>query len=258
MRALAVKTSVHPNAFVRLARLIGFEGYDEMRERFRDFLVSDDLGGFGDRARWLQEEASKDSAEAVVASMVASIADNMERGLQEVGTGLLEEACELILRAPRVHVLGVGAAYTLAHQFRYVARMAFGHVDLIPRHGSLPIDDLAPIGENELLVAMTFQPYRADTMGAVRLAKRRSARVIGFTDSVTAPLAREADLVLVCPTHTPQFFPSHAAMTGLLEALVALLVARAGEEARARIEAFHAERLAAGIYEEGPRLGALG
>ena len=59
MRALAVKTSVHPNAFVRLARLIGFEGYDQLRERFRDFIVADDLGGFGDRARWLREMAAK-------------------------------------------------------------------------------------------------------------------------------------------------------------------------------------------------------
>ena len=63
---------------------------------------------------------------------------------------------------------------------------------------------------------------------------------------------------LICPTHTPQFFQSHAAVTGLLEALIALLVARAGEDAQVRIEAFHAERLAAGIYEEDARLGALG
>ena len=45
---------------------------------------------------------------------------------------------------------------------------------------------------------------------------------------------------------------------GLLEALMALLVARADQGAQARIEAFHAERLAAGIYEEDARLGALG
>ena len=51
---------------------------------------------------------------------------------------------------------------------------------------------------------------------------------------------------------------SQAAVTALLETLIALLVARAGEEAQARIEAFHAERLAAGNYEEEPRLGAIG
>ena len=258
MRTLAAKTSVHPNAFVRLARQIGFEGYDEMRERFRDFVVADDLGGFRDRARWLQEMAAEGGSAAILGGMAAAIADNVERGFQMQDVAALERACDAILKAGSVYVLGLGSAYNLAHQFWYVTRMAFGHMVPIPRHGSQPIDDLATIGEGDLLIAMTFQPYRAETMAAARMAKRRGARVIGITDSVTSPLAREADQALICPTHTPQFFQSHAAVTGLLEALIALLVARADEDAQARIEAFHAERLAAGFYEEDPRLGALG
>ena len=258
MRTLAVKTSVHPNAFVRLARLLGFAGYDEMRERFRDFLVAEGLGGFRDRARWLQEMAAKGGSAAILGEMAAAVADNVERGFQKQDVRALERACDRILKARTVYVLGLGAAYNLAHQFWYVARMAFGHVVPIPRHGSQPIDDLAQVGKKDLLIALTFQPYRSETLGAVRVAKRRGAKVIGITDSATSPLAREADQALICPTHTPQFFQSQAAVTALLETLVALLVARAGEEAQARIEAFHAERLAAGAYEEEPRLGALG
>ena len=259
MRTLAGRTAVHPNAFVRLARQIGFEGYDDLRERFRDFVaVGDDLGGFRDRARWLQEMAAKGGSAAILGEMAEAIADNLERGFRRQDVKALEAACDAILGAGRVHVLGLGSAYTLAHQFWYVARMALPHIALIPRHGSQAIDDLALIDRDDLLVALTFQPYRAETMGAVRMARRRGARVIGITDSVTSPLAREAEQALICPTHTPQFFQSHAAVTGLLEALIALLVARAGEEAQARIEAFHGERLAAGIYEEDPRLGALG
>ena len=258
MRALAAKTSVHPNAFIRLARQIGFDGYDQLRERFRDFVVADDMGGFGDRARWLREMAAQGDSAAVIAGMAAAIANNVGRGFQDQDTKALEQACDAILNARRVYVLGLGSAYNLAHQFWYVARMAFGHLVLVPQHGSLPMDDLALAGKDDLLVALTFQPYRADTMDAVRLAKRLGARVLGITDSMTSPLAREADRALVCPTHTPQFFPSYAAVTGLLETLTALLVARAGEEAQARIEAFHAERRAARVYEENPRLGALG
>ena len=258
MRTLAVRTSVHPNAFVRLARQLGFEGYDEMRERFRDFVVAEGLGGFRDRARWLQEMAAKGGSAAILGEMAAAVAENVERGFQKQDLRALERACDRILKARTVYVLGLGAAYNLAHHFWYVARMAFGHVVPIPRHGSQPIDDLAQVGKKDLLVALTFQPYRSETLGAVRLAKRRGAKVIGITDSATSPLAREADQALICPTHTPQFFQSQAAVMALLETLIALLVARAGEEAQARIEAFHAERLAAGNYEEEPRLGALG
>lgn len=258
MRAIAGKASVHPNAFVRLARQIGFEGYDDLRERFRDFLVSNDLGGFGDRARWLQDMAAEGGSSAIVSEMAEALADNLERGFVKQDIRTLESVCDAILGARQVYVLGMGSAYSLAHQFWYVSRMALGHLSPVPRHGSQPIDDVALIGKEDLLLALTFQPYRSETMDAVRLARRRGAKVIGITDSMTSPLAREADQALICPTSTPQFFESHAAVTGLLETLIALLVSRAGKEAQGRIEAFHRERMDAGIYEEDARLGALG
>lgn len=258
MRALATKAEVHPNTLVRLAQQIGFDGYDEMRERFRDFIVSGGLGGFGDRARWLQQLGAEGGTSAVIAGMAAATTSNVETMWRGQDAGALERAADTILNARQVYVLGLGAAESLAHQFWYVTRMAFGHITPIPRRGALAIDDLAWAGPDDLLIALTFQPYRAETMEAVRLAKRRRCPVLGITDSVTSPLARIADQSLVSPTHTPQFFQSNAALTALLEGLVAVLVARAGDEARARIEAFHAERQGAGIYEEPEPLSRLG
>ena len=255
MRSLATKASVHPNAFVRVARQIGFNGYDEMRERFRDFVLSNDFGGFRDRTRWLRRLANEGGTAAIVGEMAGAITENVERGFGKLSVEMLEQTCASILDANRVYVLGLGAAYGLAQQFAYVAGMAFAHIMPIPRHGTLPIDNLAFAGSADVLLAMTFQPYRAETMAAVRLAKRRGVQVIGITDSATSPLARAANSALICPTHTPQFFESHAAVTGLLETLIAVLVAQADEDVQARIESFHVERHAAGVYEEDRRLG---
>ncbi len=250
MRALAEKTSVHPNAFIRLARQIGFDGYDELRERFRDFVVAgDDLGGYRDRARWLQEMAAEGGSAAIIGEMAEALADNLERGFQRQDVKSLESACDNILNARKVYVLGLGSAYALAYQFWYVLRMAYAHVSLVPQHGSQASDDLAFAGASDLLIALTFQPYRSETVEAARSVRQRGVRVLGITDSLTSPLAAEADQALICPTHTPQFFQSHAAVTGLLETLTALVISRSKPDVQARIEAFHAERLAAGIYE---------
>ena len=64
MRTLALAADVHPNSFVRLARQLGFEGYDAMRERFRDF-VRGGIGSSPDRVRWLQQLARKGGSAAV-------------------------------------------------------------------------------------------------------------------------------------------------------------------------------------------------
>ncbi|MEM8698787.1 MAG: MurR/RpiR family transcriptional regulator [Pseudomonadota bacterium] len=258
MRALAAKVEVHPNTLVRLAQTLGFDGYDAMRERFRDFVVTGGMGAFRDRADWLRDLAENGGSDAVIARMAETTADNLDAMWQRQSAEALTLAADRMLAARRVYVLGMGSAYSLAHQFWYVARMAFDHIQPIPRHGSQPVDDLAWLTPEDALMALTFQPYRAETMAAVRQARQTGAPVIGVTDSLTSPLARFCDPLLVSPTHTPQFFESHAAVTALLEGLLAVMVSRAGSETAARIEAFHARRLDAGLYEEAPELAGLG
>lgn len=258
MRSLAIKAEVHPNTLVRLARQIGFDGWEEMRERFRDFMVTGGLGGFRDRAEWLHELALQGGTSGVIAEMAQATSGNIETMWQHQDAGTMEAVADAILGAPRVYVLGMGSAYSLAHQFWYVSRMAFDHIVPIPRHGSQPIDDIAWISPEDVVIALTFQPYRAETMTAVRSACERGAAIVGITDSVTSPLARLSRHVLIAPTHTPQFFQSHAAVTALLEGLLAVLVARAGEVAATRIESFHTARLKAGLYEEPATLAGLG
>lgn len=249
MRTLAANAEVQPNSFVRLARQLGFEGYDALRERFRDF-VRGGIGSSPDRVRWLQQMDREGGSTAIFGSMAAACLENTEKMFAQQSVQDLERAVDLMINARRVYVLGLGLAYPLAYNFWYVARMGFDHFVLTPRHGSLPSDDLIRMDERDCLLAMTFQPYRRDTLAAVQRAKQAGAKVIGVTDSSAAALCREADLGLVSPTHTPQFFHSNSAVTALLESLCALLVVRGGDEASAAVEAFHSARWEENIYDE--------
>ena len=249
MRTLAANADVHPNSFVRLARHIGFDGYDDMRERFRDF-VRGGVGSSPDRARWLQDMAKQGGSAEVLSSMASACLENTERMFEQQSIQDLDRAVEWMTGAKRVFVLGLGLAYPLAYNFWYVARMGFDHFILTPRHGSQPCDDIIRMTEDDCLLAMTFQPYRRETLEAVRLAKARGAKTIGITDSNASALCRESDLGLVSPTHTPQYFHSNSAVTALLESLCALLVVRGGEQATASIEAFNTARWETQIYED--------
>ncbi len=249
MRTLATNADVHPNSFVRLARHIGFDGYDAMRERFRDF-VRGGVGSSPDRVRWLQDMAKKGGSAEILGSMASACLENTERMFEQLSIQDLDKAVDWMAASKRVFVLGLGLAYPLAYNFWYVARMGFDHFILTPRHGSQPSDDIIRIDEDDCLLAMTFQPYRRETLAAVRLAKARGAKTIGVTDSNASALCRESDLGLVSPTHTPQFFHSNSAVTALLESLCALLVVRGGDQATAAIEAFNTARWEAQIYED--------
>jgi DNA-binding MurR/RpiR family transcriptional regulator len=249
MRTLAANAEVQPNSFVRLARHLGFEGYDALRERFRDF-VRGGLGSSPDRVRWLQQLDRKGGSAAIFGSMAEACLENTEKMFAQQSVAELQKAVDLMIASRRVFVLGLGLAYPLAYNFWYVARMGFDHFILTPRHGSLPMDDMIRMDERDCLVAMTFQPYRRDTLAAVQRARKTGAKIIGITDSSAASLCREADIGLVSPTHTPQFFHSNSAVTALLESLCALLVVRGGDAASKSVEAFHQARWEENIYDE--------
>ena len=249
MRSLASDAGVHPNSFVRLARHLGFERYEDMRERFRDF-VRGGIGSSPDRAKWLQTLAREGGSAAILSNMATACLDNTERMFSQQSIDDLDRAVNIMTVSHRVFVLGLGLAYPLAYNFWYVNRMAFDHFILIPRHGSLPGDDLIRVTKQDCLVAMTFQPYRTETIAALRLAKQCGAKTIGITDSISSTLCREADIGLVSPTHTPHFFQSNSAVTALVELLCALLVVKGGKKSTRSIEDFHSARWDAAVYEE--------
>lgn len=250
MRALAGKAEVHPNTLVRLAQAIGFDGFEALRERFRDFLVSEGFGGFRERAEFLADLARQGGSARVLAEMAEATGANLAQGWARAEPERLEAAADAIIGARAVYVLGMGAAYSLAHHFWYVARQAFPHITPLPLQGSQPLDDLMHLQTGDVLIAMTLQPYRAETMEAARAAREAGITLIGVTDSVTSPLAQIADHALVAPTHTPQFFPSHVAVTALLEGLAAVAVARGGAKAASAVDRFQRARQAAGQYAE--------
>jgi DNA-binding MurR/RpiR family transcriptional regulator len=249
MRNLATKAKVHPNSFVRLARQIGFDGYESMRERFRDFVRSG-AGSTEQRALWLQKMEKAEGSSRVVAEMTESMLGNLEQMMQSQDVEKMDQAVKMMLEAERVFVLGLGVGYPLAYNFWYVARMISESFILIPRHGSLAMDDLVNIREKDLLLCMTFQPYRTDVLEALRYAKDQGASTIGITDSPASALYRESELGLYSPTHTPQFFHSNVAVIGLLETLTALLVAKGGKKSIRHMEKFSELRWKSGIYEE--------
>ncbi len=248
MRNLAARADVHPNSFVRLARQLGFEGYEAMRERFRDFVRSGS-GSAEERVKFLQAMEKQGGNSKIVSEVASSMLNNLEQTYQGLDLKKLDKAVKWMIQAERVFVLGVGSGYPLAYNFWYVSRMIFENFILIPRHGSLPMDDIVNISKKDLLVSMTFQPYRTDVIDACRYANQRGAKTVGISDSPAATIYRESGIGLHAPTHTPQFFHSNSAVIALLETLCALLVAKGGAKAGKHIDKFTQLRWDSGIYE---------
>ena len=249
IRELAAAANVKPNTFVRMARNVGFEGYDDFRMPFREEIRR---GGstFPDRARWLQSLSRVGQHGDLFASMAASAIDNIERTFADTDATKIKAAADTIVDARQAYVLGVGINHTLARSFAYLADMALEKVVAIPREGGVAIDDLARAGKDDVLIAMTFKPYRTDVLDAVAAAREQGVTIIGISDSAASPLVAGQEHGFVVQTESPQFFTSTIAVAALLETLMAFVVADAKPDVIENIGRFHDRRVSLGLYRD--------
>ncbi|MDH3694531.1 MAG: MurR/RpiR family transcriptional regulator [Gammaproteobacteria bacterium] len=250
IREIAEDAGVKPNTFVRMARCVGFKGYDDFREPFREEIRRGAIS-FPDRARWLQSLAKGGKLAGLYADIVASAIRNIEQTFASTDHQSVKRAADTIVAARRTYVLGVGVNNTNARNFTYLADMALDSLQSIPKQGSTATDDLVRANSDDALVAMTCKPYRTEVVEAVALAKSQGVTIIAISDSPASPIVIDAHHSFIVEADTPQIFPSSVCTIALLEALMAFVIADAKPNVIANIEKFHARRHELGIYAEG-------
>jgi DNA-binding MurR/RpiR family transcriptional regulator len=251
IREIAEAANVKPNTFVRMARSVGFGGYDDFREPFREE-IRQGRASFPDRARWLQSLSKGGKLGALYADMVSSAISNIEDTFANIDVGTLKMAAETIWAARRVFTLGVGVNSSNASNFTYLASTGMVEFYAIPKLGSVATDDLAWADSRDVLIAMTSKPYRREVVEAVRIAREQGVKVIGVSDSAASPVIIGSEFGFVVSVDTPQFFPSSVSTIAFLETLLSFVIASATPEIVERVEQFHRRRHELGIYTDSP------
>lgn len=248
VREIATAANVKPNTVVRMARQLGFDGYEDFRLPFRNAIREGGTAGFPERARWLQEIRKSDALGALYADMVQDALRNIEETFAGISAEALKDAANDIWTSRNVFVLGVGINNANARNFTYLASTGMVQFHAIPRAGSTPVDDLAWADGRDVLIAITVKPFRAEVVEAVEIAKAQGMRVVGLSDSPASPVLRMADHPFRVAIETPQFFPSSVSIIALLETLLSFVISVASDEVVTRVETFHARRHALGLY----------
>jgi len=251
VREIAEAANVKPNTFVRMARQVGFEGYEDFRAPFRE-AIRQGAVSFPDRARWLQDIRKSGDLGGLYADMVEGAIRNLEETFAGIDAEALKAAAEAIWSSRQVFTLGVGVNNANARNFTYLASTGMVQFHAIPREGATPTDDLAWADKRDVLIAMSMRPYRAEVVAAIDVAREQGLTIIGISDSPASPIIRAANHGFVIAVDTPQFFPSSVSTIALLETLLSFVVAVASDEIVDRVEQFHRRRHQLGIYMEEP------
>ncbi|WP_102784677.1 MurR/RpiR family transcriptional regulator [Thalassospira sp. GB04J01] len=252
MRALARAADVPPSTVTRLMTAIGVDTWQQFRDQYQNRLL-DLPASYANRARETQNVSQDvDRDQHLLESIARTEIDNIDKAFSAELRNRIIEACAAIEHARTVFVVGCGAAYPAAYQFAYAYRLFRDNVVLVDGRSGAFGDQLRGINRRDVMIAIGARPYIRDTVRAVDYARSQHCPVIAICDSDVAPIALDAMIKLIVSDKSQSFFQSFTAAVSLVQAIVALLVARGGQKALERIASAEEQLAAFDTYVEDP------
>lgn len=236
IRETARKSRVSTYTLVRLAERMGFATYDEFREPFRHALVS--ASATVDQPEWVSHLREQGPLGLAQAEASLNEMATVQRSLERLLPDQLHRVVRTLLEARTVYLTAVRASYAMAYYLHYVGRMALPNLQLIPRHMNSAIDELHNAGPGDVLIAITVTPYSRETIDACRFAQRKGVTLVLISDSDIVSPDFSADETLIASPLSTHHLACYVGTLAVIEVLVAMIVAEAGEPARERIRSY--------------------
>ncbi len=222
---LGSEVSVSESTVVRFVIELGYAGYPEFQKALQE-LIRTKLTSF-QRMEVTNHLIGKGD---VLEKVLMSDVDKIRRTLEGVSHEAFDNAVKAIVNAKNIYIIGVRSSYTLAGFLNYNFRMIFDNVHLIETtSGGELFEQILNIGEQDVMIAISFPRYSKRVINAVAYAERAGAQVISLTDSPDSPIATNVDHVLVAQSDMASFVDSLVAPMSIINALV-VAVSRAKEE----------------------------
>jgi DNA-binding MurR/RpiR family transcriptional regulator len=227
---LGERTGVHPSTVVRLAQLLGYEGFPEFQEAIRhQYLNSLDAIGM------MHAHAGEQHGDVALASLDQDIR-NLTATRSTLDRDVLREVARIIATAHSVVIVGGGSHAGPALIFSHVCRFMGLPVDAEIR-GSVGLSArLTGVGAGDVVIGTAAWWVVQDTREALAVARERGATTVAIVDSRASALAQVADHILVMRTETVSFFQSMVGPLAVLNALMSEIAAGGGAQMREQIQ----------------------
>jgi DNA-binding MurR/RpiR family transcriptional regulator len=243
MRDLAAEAGADPAAFTRLAKAIGYSGWEELRAALTEARRPASAAPFSGRAKGRRHGPNAD---------VVLVTDKLQAeavGLPRIAAQSITDAARALHGARRIWIAGYRSCRSVAELLNYELRLFRpDQVQIVGASG--PDDlDLGAFRPGDAVIVIGFLPYTHASVRVAQTAYHAGATLIAITDAVIAPMAEGADHALLFEAAaSPGFFPSLTGAVAIAQALAAVTFSLGGTAAKKRLQDTEARLAAASIY----------
>lgn len=235
LRQLAELAKVHPSNLMRLARVLGFERYNAFRDPFKRWLSGRPTTLAG-RVEGLRSRGKRGRMAETVAQVFAQDQADLAATAGAVKAEELAAAADILAVARRVFIVGFRSLHAAAFFLDYSCRMIGANSVLVEGRGGTLGDEVQDAGPTDAVVVLSHRSYSRDALRIARFAKDAGARIVSIVDSPLAPTAAFSDVRLVVSASHASLLSSVVSTLSVVQALIAILVSRLGDEVAERLK----------------------
>ena len=215
---------VSESTVVRFAAALGYSGYPQLQKALQE-LIRHRLTA----SQRFEMTSDMDHAQVLNKVLRADI-QNIRSTLDELDVDAFERAIDRIIQARHIYVMGLRASAPIAQFFVHYLKFIFQDVECVTSGVSDVFEQLSRIGQDDLLIGISFPRYTSRTVEAMGFARSRGAGLIAITDGPLSPLHSTADICLNAKSDMTSFVDSFAAPLSLINALIVALAQRRRQE----------------------------
>ena len=228
---LAAKSGISDATVIRASQKIGSSSYQDLKISIAKDIVTP-LQGVN------EEINADDPAGKVTEKVFQGILHTLDFTYRIQDPGLLEKAADILLRANRICIFGLGNSHAIAADIQHkLMRLGLSANAYADNH--LQVICANSLKENDVLFAVSHSGSSRDVVHAAEIALRNKANVISLTNVGRSPLADVSTVALHTASNETKYrrvaLSSRIAQMAIVDVLYTMIALKKPDT----IEGFH-------------------
>lgn len=223
---------VSESTVVRFATALGYSGYPAFQKALEE-MVRTRLNSI----QRMEVTYGRITQGEILASVLQSDIEKIKLTMESIDHEVFELAVETILKARKVYVVGIRSCAPLASFLSFYLNLLCEDVTAVSTNSASEIfEQLLRIGEEDVIIGISFPRYSMRTLKALEFASNRKAKVITLTDSIHSPMNLYSSCNLIARSDMASIVDSLVAPLSVVNALVVALCMKKQKEVVSTLE----------------------
>lgn len=226
---VAEKLNVSKAQLVRVARILGFQGYADLKTALQ-MAILEQIDPVTMLAR------AKERGEGLLPNILDTEHANIDNTWRMLDRENINEFVELVKKAKNIYCMGWGISSLVAETL-YMRFRVMGLAGHLIKRGSLAIlEQVRGIKEGDMVIVCELPSYVVEVTEAITKCAAQKATIVTITDTAAAPVCSVATLQFYASALSPTFGSSIIGPLFLAHILTSILSVELGEAAKHALE----------------------